>query len=330
MDGCIYLMRMLLRGDQPVPTLFSIVRNVHHLISSTPDSIAKMEKILGTLTADDQCLREEKERGNINKNYGLLDVLVATLAWALRSNPPFPGDPSDRRSDLVLEILRSLFAIDAKKSSIPSPSNDTMTQIGIMLCEILRLSNADIRVYECKLAVVALLLNAPEEYSGYLASNGGIKPLVDIMAYQLSVVVVERTANSSEDAAAIVPILLVLRKLCISNESVLQMVKIEVFPPNSEDDFRDKVNEEMAKKQSESHVKAKNMAPLDAPRGTVRWNLIRLMTWFESSVKRSACELLWTLCDEDATEFVLRTGFGNAVHFLGNKGIVNLPAGVNA
>ena len=326
-DGCTYLMKTLLKGDQPVSRIFSVVRNVHHLISAAPESIPKMENILKTLTAD-EC-SGETENDNDNKTYGLLEVLVATLAWALRSDPPFPGNSADRRSDLALEILRSLFAMDAGKPSMPLPSNDTMTQIGVMLCEILCLSNADIRVYQCKLAVVSLLLNAPGEYSGYLASHNGIKPLISIMAYQLSVVVVERTANSAEDAAAVVPILLVLFKLCQSNEAVLQMVKNEVFPPELEDKFEEKVTTEMAKMQSEGQSKAKNMAPLDAPRGTVRWKLIRLMTWIDSSVKRSTCELLWVLCNEDATEFVLRTGFGNAVYFLGNKGLVNLPAGVD-
>jgi len=326
-DGCAYLMRTLLKGDQPVPRIFSVVRNVHHLISAAPESIPKMEKTLETLTTEEFSVKTED--GNDKKKYGLLEVLVATLAWALRSDPPFPGDPADRRSDLALEILRSLFAMDAGKPSMHLPSNDTMTQIGMMLCEILRLSNADIRVYQCKLAVVTLLLNAPGEYSGYLASNDGIKPLVNIMAYQLSTVVVERTANSAEDAAAVVPILLVLSKMCQSNATVLQTVKNEVFPPELEDKFAEKVAAEMAKMQSDGQSKAKNMAPLDAPRGTVRWKLIRLMTWIDSSVKRSACELLWTLCNEDATEFVLRTGFGNAVYFLGNKGLVNMPAGVN-
>jgi hypothetical protein len=333
-DGCMYLMKILLKGDQPVPRVFSIVRNIHHLISAAPESISMMDKILETLTANDDdqdgCSFLEKENDNDNKKYGLLEVLVATLAWAIRSGPPFPGGQYDRRSDLALEILRALFALDAgKPSTMPLPSNDAMTQIGIMLCEILRLSNADIRVYECKLAVVTLLLNAPEQYSGYLSSNGGIKPLVDIMAYQLSVVVVERTGSSAEDAAAVVPILLVLRKLCQSNKSILQLVKNEVFPPDFEDEFQGKVKAEMKKEQSEGQSKAKNMAPLDAPRGTVRWKLIRLMTWIDSTVKRAACELLWSLCYEDATEFVLRTGFGNAVHFLGNKGLVPLPAGVN-
>ena len=322
-DGCTYLMRMLLRGDQPIPRLFSVVRNVHHLISAVPESISKMESALETL------YNEEVENGDDNRMYDLVEVLVATLSWAVRSKPPFPGGSSDRRSDLALELLRSLFAMDSGKPSTSLPSIDTMTQIGIILCEILRLSNADMRVYQCKLAVVSLLLNAPDEYSGYLASHDGIKPLLSIMAYQLSVVVIERTSNSAEDAAAVVPILLVLRKLCHSNAEVLQLVKNEVFPIELEDAFQEKVSAEMAKMQCEGQSKAKNMAPLDAPKGTVRWKLIRLMTWIDSNVKRSASELLWVLCDEDATEFVLRTGFGNAVYFLGNKGLVPLPAGVN-
>jgi hypothetical protein len=80
--------------------------------------------------------------------------------------------------------------------------------------------------------------------------------------------------------------------------------------------------------QTNGQVKAKNMAPLDAPKGTLRWKLIRFMTWTESNVKSSGCELFSTLCDDDPTQCVLRTGFGNAVHFLEIKGCVSLPSGV--
>jgi hypothetical protein len=92
-----------------------------------------------------------------------------------------------------------------------SPSNETMTHIGILLCEVLRHSSADARLYEIKLAVVSLLLSAPT--------------LVDILAYQSSLVVVERTGSSTNDAAAIVPILLTLLRLVHSNELVLKVVK---------------------------------------------------------------------------------------------------------
>jgi hypothetical protein len=260
----------------------------------------------------------------------LTESIVATMAWTIHSNPPFSNaalSVDDRRPDLVLEILRTMYALQSRTN----PSYDTMTQIGILLCELLHYSNADIRLYEMKLAVVSLILNAPVEYSSYLLDNGGIEPLVDILSYQSSLVVVERTGSSTNDAAAIVPILLTLLRLVESNELIRKVVKDAVFPLNAEATFEQRVSDEMTKSAHQSEggkVNAKNMAPLDAPKGTLRWKLICLMTWTESNVKRAACELLWALCDGNANQFVLRTGFGNAVYFLGIKGCVSLPAGV--
>ena len=175
-----------------------------------------------------------------------------------------------------------------------------------------------------------MLLTMPREYGGYLLNNGGIVPLVEILERQTSLIVVEGTGSSAEDAAAVVPILLVLLRLVQYDESVSKVVKDAVFPPDSEVDFERKVAAEMGRKgRSEGKVNARNMAPLDAPRGTTRWRLVRLMTWTETNVKRSTCELLWALCGGNPTQFVLRTGFGNAIHFLGIKGCVTLPAGVD-
>lgn len=321
LGGCSCLMKALLKGNQPLSRLLSVVRNIHHLVSSYPSSRAKMDRAIEMLMTDNIPEKEEK--------HDLLQVLVATLAWAFQSKPTFPGDSSDRRAELALEILRALFAMDAEVSSKSHYSQETMTQLGIILCELLKLPNSDARVFQCKLAVVALLLNAPNEYAQYLAIHGGIKPLVDIMTYQLSVVVVERTNSGAEDAAAVVPILLALKKLAQASSAVLKIVKEEVFPPDAEFIFQEKVKAEMIKNQIGGQVKANNMAPLDAPKGTLRWKLIRLMTWTESNVKRSGSELLWTLCGGDPTQFVLRTGFGNAVHFLGVKGCVTLPKEVD-
>lgn len=266
---------------------------------------------------------------NKGEKHGLIEVLVATLAWACRGEPPFPGGPSDRRSDLVLEILRALYALDPSNPSKSSrPTHDTLNSIGAILCELLHFPNSDERVYAIKLTVVALLLDAPNEFNDHLVNNDCVKRLVEILSYQASVVVIERTNSSSEDAAAVVPILLALQRLVQSNESALKLVKEAIFPPEDEDEFEQKAEAEIAKGKTEGKVNATNMAPLDAPRGTLRWKLIQLMTWTETTVKRSACELLWALCDEDSTQFVLRTGFGNAIHFLGIKKCVNLPDNV--
>ena len=315
-----------------------------------------MEKSLEELTTIRNDDEEEEDDGSSSNAdgdeeqqqtyYGLSEVLITTLAWAYRGvdesdHPPFPGVQSDRRSDLVLEILRALYVLGSTTTTNHrrhnKPSHTTMTQIGIILCELLQLSSADERVYNIKLAVVALLLNAPKEYGTYLVNNGGggsIEALVDILSYQTSLVVVERTTtSSSEDAAAVVPILLVLLNLVQSNKIALDIIKKKVFPPgNDEEIFQQLATAEISKGQTTEggKVNAKNMAPLNAPKGTLRWKLIRLMTWTtESNIKRSACELLYALCDEDSTQFVLRTGFGNAVHFLGIRGQVNLPAGVD-
>ena len=44
--------------------------------------------------------------------------------------------------------------------------------------------------------------------------------------------------------------------------------------------------------------------------------VVRLMQHVETSLKRVAAELVFTLCEEDAAEFTQRAGFGNAVHLL--------------
>lgn len=47
--------------------------------------------------------------------------------------------------------------------------------------------------------------------------------------------------------------------------------------------------------------KADPLAPSDAPPGTLRWYLIRLMTSTDSTIKRLSSELLFELCGQDGT-----------------------------
>ncbi len=85
---------------------------------------------------------------------------------------------------------------------------------------------------------------------------------------------------------------------------------------------------EIGKRRSEGMANMKNMAPfLDAPLGMSWYRLDCLLTWWMiSSMKRLASELLWALCDGNSMhQSVLRTRFGNAIHFLGMKGCVMLP-----
>ena len=62
--------------------------------------------------------------------------------------------------------------------------------------------------------VVAQLLNIPEGYTKHLVNNGGLPPLVNILARQTPLVVDYRQGSSAVEATNIVPILLAL--LCIT------------------------------------------------------------------------------------------------------------------
>ena len=131
--------------------------------------------------------------------------------------------------------------------------------------------------------------------------------------------VIGNTMVDHSATAALVPILVVLNKYSIGdNAKVKKQVKEYVFPPVAEDEFQKKVSELATSKS--------NMAPLDAPKDTLRGKLCLLLSWPESYVKRCAAEFLWTLCNEDATEYVHRVGMGNALPLLNAKGLASIPA----
>jgi len=321
---------IMLLGSLPVENMITIVRILHFLAGTIPG-------VLNNVKALNQNFEERAEKNASNSHFfSLRTVLVSTLAWCIRSNSPsFPGLISDRRPDLVVEILNTLFAMSPGVSmNILSSKNDsfeeedTMTQLGILLCDIIRLPNADARVYKCKLAVVNLLMDAPPGYAHYLLLNGGIQPLISILTLQATTLAVEQSGtNSVKDALTIVPILAVLHKMCQALPIVKDIIKVQIFPTVLEEDEEYKLSAIQSDNVvSDSSNYCVPMNALDASPGTLRWKLIKLMTWTDTSVKRCASELLWTLCNEDANEFVRRTGFGNAVHMLGIKGLVNLPS----
>jgi len=53
-----------------------------------------------------------------------------------------------------------------------------------------------------------------------------------------------------------------------------------------------KSDENVLKVNGEGRLRAKNMAPLNAPRGTLMCRLVGLMMWLELNVKLASCELL--------------------------------------
>ena len=337
--GLPILMKLIDHDDeqQSVPFMLSIVRHVHNLISTMEEAIPKMNQHL---------VKSKKEGEGGSKN--LFTVLVSKLSQTIKSDQPtkFPGsddDINDRRSDLFIEIIRVLFVISNRgKESVQEleqNNKESMKELGFVLCDTLLLSdetskikNLDInKAHQCQLAAVQLLMDSPPEYGQFLVQKKAIRPLLFIFSNQLTKII-ENGRNhglahgTQQDAALILPILVVLNRLSTSIPTVVSSIRDFVFPPECEDAFIAKVKEEKALVSSgERGLGAKNMKPIDAPKDTVRWRLIKLMTWPETSVKRCTGELLWTICNCNATEFVLRLGFGNAVHFLSIKGLVKIP-----
>ena len=204
-------------------------------------------------------------------------------------------------------------------------------------------TTTDLRSYRCQLSTVSFLMDADPSFATVLWDHSAIPSLLQILDRQVSLVVDETRVDDSA-TAELVPILAVLSKLCHANSGILQQVKEFCFPADAEPDFQEKVhqlrmapdiknpgnarnsdnmnNNSSNLKTTPSTPKLNKMNPLNAPKGTLRWKLIRLMTWTEGHVKRFSSEFLWILCHGDPNEFVWRTGLGNAMPTLSLKGFM--------
>ena len=307
-----------------------LIKIVHNLIASLP-------QMIGIFDAALKKYAEPVIAHGVQYDINLFTMLVSTLAWALRSEPSFPSstDQLDRRSDLMIEIIHVLFALRSVGSKpaverMELENDSMMTQLGIIIIDLLKLPNRNQRCYECKLASLQLLMNAPKHYGQFLVVNDCICELLAILWLKVNKVVVELAGDvhSAQNAAQILPVLIVLNELVSGNEVIRGKVKDYIFPPSEEDVFLEKVEaykKDILETPEHGRGAKKNMQPLHAPSGTMRWKLIKLMTYTESNVKRCASELLWSVCKSDPNEFVLRCGFGNACHMLSIKGLYKVP-----
>lgn len=74
--------------------------------------------------------------------------------------------------------------------------------------------------------------------------------------------------------------------------------------------------------EKEEEEMVDELAPKDAPVGTLRYKLIKYMTDTNLTIKRLVSEFLYELCHEKGDIFIERTGFGNACALLQGKGIL--------
>lgn len=219
------------------------------------------------------------------------------------SNSSFPGDSNDYRAELVGEILRTLFALRIGASLTTREQN--------LVPVILQLDTADPRSLECQHAVMTILTEADASMASVLASES-MGALLKLLELQIDAVV---SASRVDDAAAasLTPVLVTFYRFCQVDADFLQQTRQAVFP------------------EDRTPVASQNsnpMQPADAPDGTLRHKLIRLLTWPQGHIKRFAAEILWLLCNSNPQEFGRRVGMGNALPFLTANGYAQMPTGV--
>ena len=330
-----------------VNVMLSLMKNLLNLVYTVNNAMMKLDAAFEKLCAEMQLRPETKTetggtRSSITSTHhhhhyeiNTFTLLVSTLAWALRSGPiPFPPpSTADRRHDLIIEIISVLYALRTNSKNVQKmevENRDMMTQLGVIIVDILKLPHKDRRCYSCKLSVLQLLMDCPKEYGNFLIVNHAIQDILSIFWFQLNTIVIEGAGDvqSERNATVILPVLVVLNQLVVSHGAIMTQVKDYIFPQEDEKGFMAKVEEyrhTVVSAPENERAGKKNMHPLDAPVGTTRWKLIKLMTWTESNVKRTSSELLWSLCNKDPNQFMLRCGFGNAVHLLGIKGLYKIP-----
>jgi len=228
-----------------------------------------------------------------------LDTLIPVLSSFL-----LLPNTSPTRSKIVQETLRISYALYAHRSNELS-SLPSMTIFGVLLVKIIHRN--DDALADC----VKLCSLQKKEFSGFLLINNCLPILVEFLRRKLTKVIVEKDGNPVVELSAI---LTVLKKCVDINPAPL---KAMVFPPQ--------IDEELVSQNKSPTAPASkdNLHPLDAPKYTLRYLLIKLMTHKDTDVKRIVSELLWGLCGKD--EFVNRVGFGNAIWWLSVMGVVKVP-----
>lgn len=180
---------------------------------------------------------------------------------------------------------------------------------------------------------------------GQLISSGGVDCLCSVLSELLFTAA--RTSDDPNPAYAN-PLLIILTKIAANHAEGKRRLKELVFPnqcprapptavveldaadaattttsENGDEDAKNNENDIEDGNAPMNHAQMQAaMDPTDAPRDTFRGQLIRLMISLNTPLKRCVGELLFELCDRKSSEFVLRTGFGNAIHMLNIHGLV--------
>jgi hypothetical protein len=305
------LLECLMHSSADISLTLSIVRNVHNILVSFPKGADyAAQASIETLPTDSSSWLPTE--GPVTFKMAL--PLIAL--WALQQEPLFPGSEGDKRAELVVEIQRTCYVL--RMGSDLKESRDG--PLSIMILSLLRLDPTQQSCDDCRRAAIPLLMDTSGDIADYLFAQGVITPLLSILEAQVSCVLDKQLVNESA-AAILTPILVVLHKFCSSSSEIRQGTKSFIFPPELEEDFQERLRQEV-----ENHGTVRSMKPLlNAPADSLRGKLIQLLTWPQSHIKRFTGELIWILCESDPQDFVARVGMGNAVMILGARGLVQIP-----
>lgn len=277
------LLQTLLHHED-IRTLLSLVRNIHNALATYAEQSTNSFQATKADTTVIQSPATNEAR-SVSLETALGELGLYSLSSA-----------SDLRFELTVEVLRCGFCLRIGKSLLHPPWRELMLQV--WACED----------SECQFAAVALLIDAPNEYSQQVQP----KVLVSILEQQTATVQ-ENQYVDNRAAAALNPILIVLNKFCRFDASFKNAVRREVFPCSL----------------PIASGSPRRTSPADAPPDSLRAKAIALLTSPQGLVKRLAGELLWTLCGCRQSDFVRLVGLGNALPFLHVKGLVQLPASIN-
>mmetsp|Transcript_23925 Transcript_23925/g.54928 ORF Transcript_23925/g.54928 Transcript_23925/m.54928 type:complete len:311 (-) Transcript_23925:156-1088(-) len=300
-----------------IPLNTALMRNIHNLASSSAKAIQPLSD--ARVTTQYTVTKKPDWAPQSTTEMSFLVISQHLLEYCIKE--PFPGDPEDLRSEIVQEIMRTYYAMRV--------GNELETKVEVFnsICRLIALPSTtvdekDRRVLESKGSAISVLMDSGPGVAKRMLKEDAdsLSSLLDLLETLISETL-ESGRVDDAGAASLTPILVVLYKFCQTTNEFCVAVKEKVFPPESEEHFHALVQEEKAKS-----AKAANMPPLDAPDGTLRSKLIKLLTWPQSHIKRFAGELLWLLSGGDPQEFVYRVGMGNGMPILGMKGFAQMPA----
>eukprot|EP00753_Platysulcus_tardus_P001624 PLAT11416.2.p1 GENE.PLAT11416.2~~PLAT11416.2.p1 ORF type:complete len:488 (+),score=205.01 PLAT11416.2:22-1464(+) len=292
--GAIETLLAHLRSSRPATVMVHAVRTLHAMAA---DSMARRKLLI--------------------EKHDALSTLVPTAAFALRApEPPFPAGRG--RCELVTDIMKLLFALgsDATEPGVETIAGadvETMTQLGFLLVELLRLRGDMRKVHPLKMHVVFLLMYMPRGYAHFLTANDCIPALLELLEKQVDLIAVERRGLASRE---LTPLLLVLNTLVGNNLLARQMIKLHIFPSAAADEAA-ALGKEEGKEGEEAG--GPSLDPTDAPKSSLRGKLIGLLTTLDDSLRAVVGELLWVLCDSNEREFSRRVGLGPGMNVLRSK-----------